>query len=189
LREADRVAAGRILVLGGQRTGKSRYAEELVLAGGNAPVYLATTAHDTSDTDMAGRIALHRARRDGRWRTVEEPLDLAAALSREAGDGFHVLVECLTVWLSNLMMAERDIEAETVRVCEALAVVRGDVTLVSGEVGLGVIADNALARRYADALGVMNQQIAAVADRVVLVAAGLPLVLKAAQSNSEATEI
>jgi adenosylcobinamide kinase/adenosylcobinamide-phosphate guanylyltransferase len=183
------VAAGRTLVLGGQRSGKSRYAEALVLASGRVPVYLATAARDDNDADMAGRIALHRARRDARWHTVEEALDLAAAIEREAGEGYHVLVECLTVWLSNLMMAESDIEAETARVCATLALVRGDVTLVSGEVGLGIIPDNALARRYADALGVLNQQVAAVADRVVLVAAGLPLILKSAQNNSEATEI
>jgi adenosylcobinamide kinase/adenosylcobinamide-phosphate guanylyltransferase len=183
------VAAGRTLVIGGQRSGKSRYAEELVLASGRVPVYLATAAHDESDADMAGRIALHRARRDAQWRTVEEALDLAAAIEREAGEGYHVLVECLTVWLSNLMMADRDIEAEATSVCSALAVVRGDVTLVSGEVGLGLIPDNALARRYADALGILNQRIAAASDRVVLVAAGLPLILKSAQNNSEATEI
>lgn len=181
--------AGRVLVLGGQRSGKSRYAEALVLASSRAPVYLATAGHDANDADMVARIALHRGRRDARWRTVEEPLQLAAALRREADDGYHVLVECLTVWLSNLMMAERDIEADTAEVCAALTEVRGAVTLVSGEVGLGLIPDNALARRYADALGVMNQQIAAVADRVVLIAAGLPLVLKAEQANIEAAEI
>jgi adenosylcobinamide kinase/adenosylcobinamide-phosphate guanylyltransferase len=138
---------------------------------------------------MAERIALHRTRRDDRWRTVEEPLELAAAVEREAGAGFHVLVECLTVWLSNLMMAERDIEKATAGLCSALARVQGDVTLVSGEVGLGIIPDNALARRYADALGAMNQRVAAVVDRVVLVAAGLPLILKSEQTRSEAIEI
>jgi adenosylcobinamide kinase/adenosylcobinamide-phosphate guanylyltransferase len=183
------MAAGRILVLGGQRSGKSRYAEELVLAGSGVAVYLATAAANDGDADMAVRIARHRTRRDGRWRTVEEPLELAAAIEREAGQGYHVLVECLTVWLSNLMMAERDVAEAGAELCAVLARVRGDVTLVSGEVGLGIIPDNALARRYADALGVMNQQIAAAVDRVVLVAAGLPLVLKSEQTRSEATEI
>jgi adenosylcobinamide kinase/adenosylcobinamide-phosphate guanylyltransferase len=172
-------------VLGGQRSGKSRYAEDLAIASGGAPVYLATAAVDPSDADMTERIALHRAQRDRRWRTVEEPLELAAAVEREAGAGVHVLVECLTVWLSNLMMAGRDLDAAGAELCGVLAKAGGDVTLVSGEVGLGLVPDNALARRYADALGVLNQRVAAVTDRVVLVAAGLPLVLKPEQTLSE----
>jgi adenosylcobinamide kinase / adenosylcobinamide-phosphate guanylyltransferase len=173
----------RVLVIGGQRSGKSRYAEELVIASGLSPVYLATAA--SGDGEMRERIALHRARRGEGWRTVEEPLDLAGALARESGEGFHVLVDCLTLWVSNLLAADRPVADETGRLLDALARVTGPVALVSGEVGLGVIPDNALARRFADALGVVNQRVAAVVDRVVLVAAGLPLVLKAEQPNSE----
>jgi adenosylcobinamide kinase/adenosylcobinamide-phosphate guanylyltransferase len=173
----------RVLVIGGQRSGKSRYAEELVIASGLSPVYLATAA--SGDGEMRERIALHRARRGEGWRTVEEPLDLAAALARESGEGFHVLVDCLTLWVGNLLDADRSVDDETGRLLEALARVTGPMVLVSGEVGLGVIPDNALARRFADALGMVNQRVAAVVDRVVLVAAGLPLVLKAEQSNSE----
>jgi adenosylcobinamide kinase/adenosylcobinamide-phosphate guanylyltransferase len=173
----------RVLVIGGQRSGKSRYAEELVIASGLSPVYLATAA--SGDGEMRERIALHRARRGEGWRTVEEPLDLAGALARESGEGFHVLVDCLTLWVSNLLAADRSVDEVVNRLLEALARVTGPVVLVSGEVGLGVIPDNALARRFADALGVVNQSVAAVVDRVVLVAAGLPLVLKAEQPNSE----
>ena len=174
----------RILVLGGQRSGKSRHAESLVTASGLAPVYLATAT--AGDDEMTARIATHRERRGAAWRTVEEPLDLPAALLRESGPGFHVLADCLTVWLSNLMGAGRDVDAEGDALVAALARVTGPVVLVSNEVGLGIVPDNALARRYADALGILNQKAAAAADRVVLMAAGLPLTLKAEQPNTEA---
>jgi adenosylcobinamide kinase/adenosylcobinamide-phosphate guanylyltransferase len=174
----------RVLILGGQRSGKSRYAEALVTASGLAPVYIATAA--AGDDEMRERIAMHRARRGAAWRTVEEPLELADALMRESGPGFHVLVDCLTLWLSNLMGAERDIDGEGDALVAALARITGPVVLVSNEVGLGIVPDNALARRYADELGILNQRLAAAADRVVLVAAGLPLVLKAEQPNTEA---
>lgn len=173
----------RILVLGGQRSGKSRYAEQLVVAGGLIPVYLATAT--PGDEEMAARIAAHRARRGETWRTVEEPLDLAGALLRESGPGFHVLVDCLTLWLSNLVGAGRKVAAETEALLGALARVAGPVVLVSNEVGLGVVPDNALARRFADDLGILNQRVAAAVDGVVLMAAGLPLTLKAGQPSTE----
>jgi len=174
----------RDLVIGGQRSGKSRYAEGLVVASGLAPVYIATAA--AGDGEMAERIAAHRARRGANWRTVEEPLDLADALMRESGPGFHVLADCLTVWLSNLMEAERNVAAETDAMTAALARVTGPVVLVSNEVGLGIVPDNPLARRFADELGILNQRLAEAVDRVVLVSAGLPMVLKAEQPNTEA---
>jgi adenosylcobinamide kinase/adenosylcobinamide-phosphate guanylyltransferase len=174
----------RVLILGGQRSGKSRYAEALVTASGLAPVYIATAA--AGDDEMRERIAMHRARRGAAWRTVEEPLDLPAAILRESGPGFHVLVDCLTVWLSNLMGAERDIDGEGDALVVALARIAGPVVLVSNEVGLGIVPDNALARRYADELGMLNQRLAEAVDRVVLVTAGLPLLLKAEQPNTEA---
>lgn len=181
------MAAGRVLVLGGQRSGKSRYAEELVLASGRAPVYIATAS--VGDGEMHERIAAHRARRREVWRTVEEPLDLAGVLLRDAGEGFHVLVDCLTLWISNLVMADRSVEDETTRLLDALARVTGPVVLVSGEVGLGIVPADSLSRRFADHLGTINQRVAAAVDRVVLVAAGLPMVLKAEPLNIEAAEI
>jgi adenosylcobinamide kinase / adenosylcobinamide-phosphate guanylyltransferase len=173
----------RTLVIGGQRSGKSRYAETLVAASGLVPVYLATgTAEDAA---MRDRIDAHRSRRGAEWRTVEEPLDLPAALLRESGPGFHLLVDCLTLWVSNLMGEGRDVQSETRGLVEALARVTGPVTLVTGEVGLGVIPENQLARRYADALGSTNQEVAASVDRVILISAGLPLMLKTEQPNTE----
>jgi adenosylcobinamide kinase/adenosylcobinamide-phosphate guanylyltransferase len=167
-----------VLVVGGQRSGKSRYAEQLVLASGWKPVYLATAT--VGDAEMAGRVATHRLRRADAWETFEEPLALTDALGAAALPGSAVLVECLTLWLSNLMEADRDIDAETRRLLAALEEARAPVVIVSNEVGSGVVPANPLGRRYADALGTLNQQVAAAADHVILVAAGLPLVLKPA---------
>ena len=126
---------------------------------------------------MTARIALHRARRPDGWLTAEAPLDLAQALA-EAPDGQPVLVDCLTLWLSNVLLAGRDPEAESDRLAAALAAPRGPWIAVANEVGLGIVPDNALARRFRDAAGRLNQAVAAVADEVLLVAAGLPLRLK-----------
>ncbi len=168
--------AAHVLVVGGQRSGKSRYAERLVAASAYAPVYLAVAT--PGDDEMAARIAAHRGRRETHWRTIEEPLEIAAVLARESRADTVVLVECLTLWLSNLMGAARDIDAANDGLIDALERAGGPVVLVSNEVGSGIMPDNALARRYADALGTLNQRVAAVATRVVLVAAGQPLVLK-----------
>jgi adenosylcobinamide kinase/adenosylcobinamide-phosphate guanylyltransferase len=174
----------RVLVLGGQRSGKSRYAERLVAASGRRLVHLATAT--AGDDEMAERIARHQARRGAeKWRTVEEPVDLAGALLREARTDAAVLVDCLTLWLTNLMVAERPIEPETDRLLAALAAVAGPVAIVSNEVGSGIIPANALARRYADALGTLNQRVAEAVDRVVLMVAGMPLFLKPAQKQNE----
>jgi len=168
------------LVIGGQRSGKSRHAEGLVAASGLTPVYLATA--EAGDSEMAERIGRHRARRGAGWRLVEEPLDLAAALTAAAGSERMVLVECLTLWLANVMAAGRSADAETDRLVDALSRLHGPAVLVSNEVGAGIVPDNALARRYADHLGVLNQQVAAVAGQVILIAAGLPVVLKHAEA-------
>jgi adenosylcobinamide kinase/adenosylcobinamide-phosphate guanylyltransferase len=161
------------LVLGGARSGKSRHAESLIMAGPSPWVYVATA--EPLDDEMTARIAAHRARRGTGWRAVEAPRDLAGAL---AGIRNAVLVDCLTLWLSNLMLADADIEAETARLEGALTNAAVPVVLVSNEVGFGIVPDNALARRFRDAQGRLNQRIAARADRVVLMVAGLPLVVK-----------
>ena len=166
------------LVLGGARSGKSAYAEALVDGCAGQPIYLATAA--AGDAEMAERIAHHRARRGHRWQTVEEPLELANALSRVATPAHAVLVDCLTLWLSNLYGAGRDMVDETNGLIHTLNGTAGPVVLVSNEVGLGIVPDNALARRFRDDAGRLNQAVAAVADRVVFVAAGLPLTLKPA---------
>ncbi|HEX9701585.1 MAG TPA: bifunctional adenosylcobinamide kinase/adenosylcobinamide-phosphate guanylyltransferase [Rhodospirillales bacterium] len=167
------------LILGGARSGKSRFAEELVLTtlkpDGTA-VFLATA--EAGDAEMAARIARHRKRRGPVWRTVEEPLDLAVALARYTRPASPVLVDCLTLWLANVLAAGRDADREIDGLVEALADAAGPVILVSNEVGHGIIPDNALARSYADHAGLMNQRVAVAADKVVLMSAGLPQVLK-----------
>ncbi|KTR04439.1 adenosylcobinamide kinase [Aureimonas ureilytica] len=164
-------------ILGGARSGKSRLAEGLVLATGLAPVYIATG--QAFDAEMEARIAEHQARRPSPWVTVDAPLDLAEAIAREAGEGRALLVDCLTLWLTNLMMAEADIEAEAKRLCDVLnGLPPGFVALVSNEVGLSIVPENALARRFRDEAGRLHQQIAALASKVTFVAAGLPLQLK-----------
>jgi adenosylcobinamide kinase/adenosylcobinamide-phosphate guanylyltransferase len=126
---------------------------------------------------MAARIAEHRSRRGEQWQTVEAPLDLAAAL-QAAPTSAAVLVDCLTLWLSNLMFAERDIAESIQRLEGAMAARNGPLVLVTNEVGFGIVPDNALARRFRDLQGLMNQRIAARADRVVLMVAGIPMVVK-----------
>jgi adenosylcobinamide kinase/adenosylcobinamide-phosphate guanylyltransferase len=163
------------LVLGGARSGKSVYAESL-LAGRPEAVYLATA--QAGDGEMAERIARHQARRGERWQTVEEPLDLAGALARH--NGRPVLVDCLTLWLSNLLLAEATVESAIDQLAASLPSLTGPVVFVANEVGLGIVPDNPLARAFRDHAGRLNQAVAAAAQRVVFVAAGLPLLLKGA---------
>lgn len=164
------------LVLGGARSGKSRFAEDLARATRLKRIYLATAT--AGDDEMRARIAHHRARRSDDWRTVEEPLALVETLARETGDGRVVLVDCLTLWLSNLMHAKRDLAAETQKLADWLAHPSGAVILVSNEIGLGLVPDTPLGRDFRDAQGRLNQAVAAAASDVVFVAAGLPLWLK-----------
>ena len=166
------------LVLGGARSGKSRHAEALIEAAGGRRVYLATAT--AGDGEMADRIAAHRARRGDTWETVEAPIDLAGALQQATAADAAVLVDCLTLWLSNLMMAERDVGDETARLIAALPALSGPVVFVSNEVGLGIVPDNALARRFRDEAGRLHQAVAEIADRVVFMVAGLPISVKPA---------
>jgi len=161
-------------VLGGARSGKSAYAEALVEAAALQAIYLA--AATAGDEEMRARIAAHRARRGARWTTIEEPLELPAVLRGEPRR--PVLVECLTLWLANLMAAGRRPDSETAALLAALEEGAGPVVLVANEVGLGIVPDNALARRFRDAAGILNQMIARVADEVEFVVAGLPMRVK-----------
>jgi len=164
------------LVVGGARSGKSRFAEDLALRSGLAKVYVATGT--AFDGEMERRIAAHRDRRGMGWRTVEEQTDLVSVLAREAGPGAVLLVDCLTLWLNNLMMAERDLAAESARLCDAVTALAGPCVFVSNEVGMGIVPDNRLSREFRDAQGRLNQDMAAVCGKVVFVAAGQPLLLK-----------
>lgn len=165
------------LVLGGARSGKSRAAEALAEASDGRLIYCAT-ATDWGDLEMAARIADHRDRRGPRWTTREAPLDLAAMLAAEARPDAVVVVDCLTLWLTNVMLAEHDVAAATAALAAELARLRGPVVLVSNEVGSGIVPDNALARRFRDAQGRLNQAMAQACDTVLLVVAGLPLLVK-----------
>lgn len=164
------------LVLGGARSGKSRFAEDLVVRSGLARVYIATGT--AFDSEMEKRIAAHRTQRGTGWRTVEEQTDLAGVLAREANPGSVLLVDCLTLWLNNLMMAEKDLTAESARLCEAVSALAGPCLFVSNEVGMGIVPDNRLSREFRDAQGRLNQDMAAVCGKVVFVAAGQPFLLK-----------
>jgi adenosylcobinamide kinase / adenosylcobinamide-phosphate guanylyltransferase len=171
---------GITLVLGGARSGKTGHGLGLAERADGPLVYLATA--QARDDEMRERILRHREERGARWRTVEEPVELAQALRRHAEGGATVLVDCLTLWLSNLMEFGRDPAAETAALVAALGEVRdgagGTVVLISNEVGLGIVPDNALARRFRDEAGRLHQAVAGVADSVLLMVAGLPLTVK-----------
>ncbi|MBV8538000.1 MAG: bifunctional adenosylcobinamide kinase/adenosylcobinamide-phosphate guanylyltransferase [Alphaproteobacteria bacterium] len=169
---ADAALPRLTLVLGGARSGKSRYAEALI---GERPALYIATAY-AGDEEMSARIRAHRARRGGNWTTREAPLDLAAALAGD--DARPRLVDCLTLWLSNVMLADRDPGAEGAALIDGLSSLKAPVVFVANEVGLGIVPDNELARRFRDHAGRLNQELAAAADRVVFVAAGLPMFLK-----------
>ena len=163
------------LVLGGACSGKSAYAESL-LDGYDEPVYVATA--QAEDAEMVDRIRRHQARRGERWLTVEEPLDLVAALDLHSRAGRPLLIDCLTLWVTNLILARLPVDGEIDRLCFSLASLPGPTVLVSNEVGLGIVPDNAMARAFRDHAGRLNQMAAARSQRVVFVAAGLPLLLK-----------
>lgn len=163
------------LVLGGARSGKSTHAEMLAGQYSERAVYVATA--QARDPEMSERIARHRARRGITWQTIEAPLDIVEALT-DAPKGMSVLVDCLTLWLSNLMEAERDLAQEFSRLSDCLVTIAGPAILVANEVGLGIVPDNQLARRFRDHAGTLNQAVASCADQVLFVAAGLPMRLK-----------
>jgi len=163
------------LVLGGARSGKSVYAEAL-LESHPAPIYLATA--EAGDAEMKERIARHRARRGAHWSTIETSHHLAASLLAAQEPGRPILVDCLTLWLSNLMGARDPIEIEVERLLSALSGLASPVVFIANEVGLGIVPDTPLGRAFRDHAGILNQRLAKLCQRVVFIAAGLPLVLK-----------
>ncbi len=168
----------RNLILGGARSGKSRLAEQLAIDSGLPVTYIATS--EPLDGEMNERVHLHRARRPADWGLIEEPLALAAVLRAQAAEGRCLLVDCLTLWLTNLLMLENDqrLAQERDAVLECLTHLPGTVILVSNETGLGVVPMGELTRRYVDQAGSLHQAVAGRCERVVLTVAGLPLMLK-----------
>ncbi len=168
------------LILGGARSGKSRYAETLAQQSGCEVVYIATATASADDAEMHARIAHHRASRPAHWQTLEEPLALAATLQQHAAPGRLLLVDCLTLWLTNLLCLEDTsrLHTETLALLECLPHLPGDTLLVSNEVGLGIVPLGELTRRYVDHAGQLHQQLAAQLAAVVFMVAGLPLPLK-----------
>jgi len=166
------------LILGGARSGKSRRAESMALSLCEHPVYVATAPMIEDDHEWSARIEHHRQQRGETWQLVEEELELIRVLQEYASEGRAVLVDCLTLWLSNLIFAGRNIEQETSALCTLLTTLSGNIILVANEVGMGLVPETAEGRAFRDAQGRLNQQLAAVADHVEFVAAGLPLCLK-----------
>ena len=167
------------LILGGARSGKSRYGEQIVENCGKG-IYLATALAPNlvKDVEMATRIAEHKKRRSRIWKTIEEPLDIAEVIRRESLEKLPILVDCLTLWLSNLMFENLNLEKEIYDLVESLEKAVGPVICVSNEVGLGIVPENRLAREFRDNAGLLNQEIAKVSKLVVLVTAGIPMIVK-----------
>ncbi len=165
-----------LLVLGGARSGKSRHAQRIAEARAGDHVFIATA--QAFDGEMTDRIARHRADRDARWRTVEAPAALPAAIRDVDGAGVVMLVDCLTLWASNLLLGDHAIDPAVDDLVATIAAAQATIILVSNEVGFGIVPDNALARRFRDVAGILNQRVAAAVERVDLVVAGLPMRLK-----------
>ncbi len=165
-----------LLALGGARSGKSRHAQQVAEARPGDHVFIATA--QAFDGEMTDRIARHRADRDARWRTVEAPVALPAAIRDADGAGVVMLVDCLTLWASSLLLGDHAIDPAVDDLVATITAAQATIVLVSNEVGFGIVPDNALARQFRDVAGILNQRVAAAVERVDLVVAGLPMRLK-----------
>lgn len=175
---------GHVLVLGGARSGKTGFAERLALRSGTRPAYLATA--EALDGEMAERVASHQRSRQGRFATIEEPIELSGAIITASKNHDVILIDCLTLWITNLLMAGEDVAG----LVDELVATLGDVTqarvvLVSNEVGLGIVPDNALARNFRDLAGATHQRLAEICTDVYFVAAGLALTMKGTPEGTE----
>jgi len=169
------------LILGGTRSGKSSFAQKLAEESENQLVYIATA--EAFDQEMAERIKRHQHDRGPDWQTIEESRDIAATIAARSSPQVTILVDCLTIWLSNLMLTDTDIEAASEKLIDALKAAPGSVILVSNEVGSGIVPESPLGRKFRDEAGRMNQRVAAVSNNVALIVAGLPLWLKSSQAE------
>lgn len=179
---------GHVLVLGGARSGKTGFAERLAMALGKFPAYLATA--EAWDEEMEERIARHRSDREGRFHTIEEPLELAEQLRASASAHDVILVDCLTLWITNLIMAERNVADAVQELIEVVGeITTSRIIFVSNEVGLGIVPDNTMARQFRDLAGAAHQRLAATCETAVFVVAGLPMVLKGALPTEGAAQV
>jgi len=170
------------LILGGSRSGKSHYAEQCATLSGLPVTYIATAPHIADDDEWNQRIAQHRQRRPAAWQTVEEPLQLTATLRELESRGHLLLVDCLSLWLSNLLYQQQNVQQAQQELCSVLTNYASPVLLVSNEVGMGLVPEQAVSRAFRDAQGTLNQAVAAAVDEVLFIAAGLPLTLKQRRS-------
>jgi adenosylcobinamide kinase/adenosylcobinamide-phosphate guanylyltransferase len=181
------MASEHILVLGGARSGKTSFAERLAMRLGKTPLYLATA--EILDTEMADRVETHRRQRSGRFATVEEPIELTDAIIQASKKHDVILVDCLTLWITNLLGVEADVAGAVEELAVALAQIkRARVILVSNEVGLGIVPDNPMARSFRDLAGAAHQRLGEICADVYFVAAGLPLTLKGALPTEAAVK-
>ncbi|MBA4503732.1 bifunctional adenosylcobinamide kinase/adenosylcobinamide-phosphate guanylyltransferase [Marinobacterium marinum] len=171
------------LILGGARSGKSRLAEQLARATGREVFYIATA--QARDSEMRHRIERHRSERPEHWTTIEEPLQLASTILAAQAPNRCLLIDCLTLWVTNQLLESADLQAEREALCMALNNARGDIILVSNETGMGVVPMGELSRRFSDEAGWLNQSVAALADQVVLMVAGIPMRVKGPRLESE----
>lgn len=177
-----------VLVLGGARSGKTAFAERLAIRSGLRPAYLATA--EALDSEMADRVASHKAGRAGRFTTIEEPIELSDALLVAAREHDVILVDCLTLWITNLLMENADVAAAVSELGATLMEIRtAKVILVSNEVGLGIVPDNAMARTFRDLAGSAHQRLAEICDDAYFVVAGLPITLKGEVPGGDAGRV
>ena len=177
-----------VLVLGGARSGKTAFAERLAIHSGSKPAYLATA--EALDSEMRDRVASHKAGRAGQFATIEEPLALSDALLKAATEHDVILVDCLTLWITNLLMANEDVARAVSELCATLVQLKtAKVILVSNEVGLGIVPDNAMARTFRDLAGSAHQRLAEICDDAYFIVAGLPITLKGEAPGEVETRI
>lgn len=177
-----------VLVLGGARSGKTAFTESLAMRSGSKPAYLATA--EALDAEMRDRVASHRAVRGGRFTTIEEPVAVSDALLKAAEHHDVILVDCLTLWITNLLMANEDVSQHVSELGATLVQVKtAKIILVSNEVGLGIVPDNAMARTFRDLAGSAHQRLAQICDDVYFIVAGLPMTLKGEAPDQTATRI
>lgn len=178
------------LILGGVKSGKSQYAERGAKAWAAQPgntdasvIYLATAEHHSNDEDFSKRIECHKSQRPSTWKTVEEPLNISAIIAQASGKKQCVLLECLTLWLSNILLDQALLAQRIDDLCDVVEVYEGEIILVSNETGLGIMPPNALARQFGDEIGILHQRLAVSCDEVVLTVAGLPHFLKSTKTK------